>query len=341
MQTVGENGEDVKRLSNVASDLIDTALEVAIVPSFSRIGPAIRRRMYHWESPSVSALVGRTALVTGPTSGLGRETARQLARLGARVILAGRNAERLGGLRDELVLAAGEDRFPIVVVDMSSLEAVRAAVKAILATEPRLDILVDNAGAIYAERGESADRMERTLAVLVVGPFVLASGLLPLLRESADARVIAVTSGGMYTQAVHFDDLQWRVRPFSGPRAYAQAKRIQTALMREWSRRMDGSSISFNAMHPGWAATPGMAESLPGFYGLMGPLLRSVDEGADTIIWLVTSPAIKPPGGRLYLDRRPRPFDRLPQTRLSKAERAEIWATISALAGLTESATSP
>jgi NAD(P)-dependent dehydrogenase (short-subunit alcohol dehydrogenase family) len=314
--------------------MIDAAVELAVVPSFSRIGPAVRRRLYDWADPQPGALVGRTALVTGPTSGLGHAAAARLAGLGARVVLAGRSHQRLTDVRDDLVRETGEDRYPIVVVDMSSLESVQAAVGSIRDTEPRLDVLIDNAGAIFPDRGESVDGIERTLAVLVVGPFALTRGLLPLLRQSPDARAIAVTSGGMYTQPVDFDDLDWETRPFSGPRAYAQAKRIQVALMREWARRLAGSSISFNAMHPGWADTPGLAESLPGFHGLMGPLLRSVDEGVDTITWLATSPSVRPPGGRLYLDRRPRPFDRAPQTRLTAADRRELWAAIATLAGV-------
>ncbi len=327
-------------MSNVVGDLIDTLLEITVVPSFSRIGPLVRSRLYGWTQPMPGVLAGRTALVTGPTSGLGRATAQRLAELGARVILAGRNEARLAEVSAELVRATGANRYPVVVVDMASLGSVRAAVSTVLATESRLDLLIDNAGAIYAEREETVDGIERTLALLAVGPFLLTSGLLPLLRKSADARVISVTSGGMYTQRVHFDDLEWEARPFSGPRAYAQAKRIQSALMREWARRTAGSSISFNAMHPGWADTPGISAALPGFYGLMGPLLRSVNEGMDTITWLATSPTIRPPGGSLYLDRRPRPFDRLPATRLSAAARSELWATIRELAGL-ETGTEP
>ncbi|MEP7379628.1 MAG: SDR family NAD(P)-dependent oxidoreductase [Chloroflexota bacterium] len=314
--------------------MIDATLELAVVPSFSRIGPALRRRLYSWTEPSAGMLSGRTVLVTGPTSGLGRETATELAQLGARVVLAGRDQTRLSQVRDELAASTGEDRYPTVVVDMSSLSSVRRAVEQVLLTESRLDVLVDNAGAIYPDRGESVDGIERTLAVLVVGPFALTSGLLPLLSATPGARVISVTSGGMYTQPARLDDLEWRMRPFSGTRAYAQGKRIQVALMREWARRFAQSGIAFNAMHPGWADTPGLAESLPGFHHLMRPLLRSVEEGADTITWLATSPSVRPPGGRLYLDRRTRPFDRVPQTRLNAADRQELWDEISELAGL-------
>jgi hypothetical protein len=137
----------------------------------------------------------------------------------------------------------------------------------------------------------------------------------------------------MYAQRVHFDDLQWRSRAFNGTAAYAQAKRIQVALMREWARRAAGVGISFNAMHPGWADTPGLAESLPAFQRVMKPLLRTPEEGADTILWMATTDELRPPGGRLYLDRRPRLFDRIPQTRLDDDDRAELWETVSELTG--------
>jgi len=328
--------------------VVDAGLEISIVGSFTRIGPAVRRRLFGWSPAPAGALAGRTVLVTGPTSGLGRAATDELAGLGARVVLVGRSEERLARLRDELIRVHGEDRFPVVVADMGSLASVRAAVARVLATEPRLDVLVANAGAIYPERIEGPDGIEATLAVLVVGPFVLIAGLLPLLRRTPGARVIAVTSGGMYTQRLDLDDLQYRVGGFSGARAYARAKRAQVALVREWARRLAGSpvlarrvstpgppasGVSFVAMHPGWADTPGLAESLPGFHRLMRPLLRTAAEGADTIAWLATHPDPASTSGRLYLDRRPRPFDRAPATRLSAHDRRRLWDEVARLAG--------
>jgi len=313
--------------------LLDETLEVSVVGSFSRIGFVLRHRVFAWHPPADGALAGRTVLVTGPTSGLGRIATSELAALGARVILVGRSAERLAALRDMLVAAHGEDRFPIVVADMGSLESVRLAVARIVETEPRLDVLIDNAGALHGERTVGPDGIEATLAILVVGPFALTGGLLPLLRSTPGARVICVTSGGMYTQALHLDDLQWEREPFSGSRAYARAKRAQVALVREWSRRLAGTGVTVNAMHPGWADTPGLAESLPAFHRVMGPLLRTPAEGADTIVWLATDPAMAGRSGGLYLDRRPRPFDRLAGTRLSAADRRRLWDTVVRLSG--------
>jgi NAD(P)-dependent dehydrogenase (short-subunit alcohol dehydrogenase family) len=297
------------------------------------VGFVLRRLLFGWAPPADGALRGRTALVTGPTSGLGRAATDGLASMGARVILVGRSAERLTAVRDALVATHGEDRFPIVVADMGSLASVRAAADRIIETEPRLDVLVDNAGAIFPERSESPDGIEATLAVLVVGPFVLVSGLLPLLRRTPGARVVCVTSGGMYTQKLDLDDLQSTVVPFSGPRAYARAKRAQVALVREWARRLRGTGVTINAMHPGWADTPGLAETLPGFYRAMRPVLRSPAEGVDTIAWLAADPAGAATSGSLYLDRRPRPFDRVPGTRLSPGDRRRLWDMVVALSG--------
>jgi dehydrogenase/reductase SDR family protein 12 len=314
----------------IVADAIDAAIELAVVPSFSRVGPAVRRRLFRWEAPGEDALTGRTAVVTGPTSGIGRAAARGLAVAGARVVLVGRDSDRLEQVRSELISSTGADRYRAVVADMSSLASVREAADEIARSEARVDVLIDNAGAIYPNRETSADGIEKTLAILVCGPFALTAALLPRLRESR-GRVISVTSGGMYTQRVRFDDIQFNRRAYNGTLAYAQAKRIQVALVREWARRNPDAGVAFNAMHPGWADTPGLAESLPRFSRLMRPLLRSVDEGADTIVWLATTAEVTPPGGRLYLDRRVRPFDRIPQTRLTLAERIRLWDMISAL----------
>jgi NAD(P)-dependent dehydrogenase (short-subunit alcohol dehydrogenase family) len=321
---------------------IDGLLELTVVGSFSRIGPAVRRRVAGWTPPPGQALDGRTAVVTGPTSGLGRATAAALAELGARVILVGRDRAKLAAVRDELVARHGDDRFPIVVADLGSLADVHRAVEAIRTSEARLDVLVDNAGAIFPERSLGPDGIERTLALMVVAPFALTSGLLPLLERSA-GRVIAVTSGGQYTQPIDLADLELAGRPWSGPRAYARAKRAQVALVREWARRTAGRPVSFSAMHPGWADTPGLEASLPGFRRVMGPLLRTPAEGIDTIIWLAAHPgAAGPwPSGRLFLDRRPRPFDRAPQTRLSAADRARLWDRIVELADIPAPAPDP
>jgi dehydrogenase/reductase SDR family protein 12 len=312
--------------------LLDDALEISVVGSFSRPGYLARRRLWGWSDAAPGTLRGQTALVTGPTSGLGRAATDALASLGARVILVGRNKGRLGRVRDALVEQHGDDRFPIVIADMSSLRSVAAAIEQIREAESRLDILVDNAGAIHAARTETEDGLEATFATMVVGPFRLISGLMPMLEADGGGRVITVVSGGMYGQKLLPDDLQFQQGEYNGTLAYARAKRAATAVTREWARRHRGGRVRFNAMHPGWADTPGLAKSLPGFYEFMGPFLRTPEEGADTITWLAADRDAGRRGGQLFLDRRSRPFDRLPSTRLSAEQRGELWDAVAELA---------
>jgi dehydrogenase/reductase SDR family protein 12 len=318
---------------NTPQTLLDDLLELLVFPSFARTGYAIRRRLFDWEEPTAWSLAGRTVVITGPTSGLGREAAASLARMGARLVLAGRDGGRLERTRRELTAATGNDAITTIVADMSSLASVRAAADELLATESRIDVLIDNAGAMFAERSETAEGLERTFATMVLGPFVLLSRLAPRLAESPDGRVVAVTSGGMYTQALPLHDLLFERRAYDGPRAYARAKRAQVALMREWAGRMLRQGVLVTAMHPGWADTPGLAASLPGFRERLGSQLRTPAEGVDTLLWLAAAPRRGIAPGRLYLDRRVRPFDRLPSTRLSAANRRELWDRVVALTG--------
>jgi NAD(P)-dependent dehydrogenase (short-subunit alcohol dehydrogenase family) len=318
-------------------DLVDDALELLVLPSFSRIGYDLRRRMYDWEDVGRVSLRGRTALVTGPTSGLGRTTVSHLSAMGARVLLVGRDPDRLERTRLELEAWSGNHEVASYVADLGSLAAVRRAADEILDRESRLDILVDNAGTLVPDRRLSPDGFELSFATMVLGPFVLTSRLLPLLRAGAaadrPARIVAVTSGGMYAQRLHLDDLGFELDEYSGPLAYARAKRAQVALMREWARRLREEGIVANAMHPGWADTPGLAASLPEFREFLGPYARTAEEGVDTIVWLAASDEAARSTGRLFLDRRPRPFDRLPMTRVRASERRALWDRVVALTG--------
>jgi NAD(P)-dependent dehydrogenase (short-subunit alcohol dehydrogenase family) len=318
--------------------ILDDLLEITVVGSFSSIGPAVRRRLFRWQAPRPASLRDRTVLVTGPTSGLGRAAAATLAGLGARLILVGRSPERLTALREELIAANGEDRFPVVVADLSSLADVSAAVATILASESRLDVLLDNAGAIHRQRTETRDGIEATFATMVVAPFALVSGLLPLLRITPGSRVINVTSGGMYAQRLRLDDLEWKGEPWDGTKAYARAKRAGVSLIREWARRVPADDVRFVSMHPGWADTPGLRAALPGFARVMNPILRTASEAIDTAAWLATQPAEALASGRLYHDRRTRPFDRVPATRVRPTERRRLWDAVVGLAGISDPA---
>ncbi len=329
----GRGGEDGDVIDVRA--LLDDLAEILVVPSFTRTGYRLRSRLFDWEDPMSWSLAGRTVVLTGPTSGLGREAAGAFARMGARLVLVGRDQGRLDSTRDELVAETPLATVSTVVADMASLASVRVAAETILAAEPRIDVIVDNAGAMFATRDVTAEGFERTFATMVLGPYVLIARLLPRLLASPDGRIVAVTSGGQYTQALPIDDLDFERGVYDGPRAYARAKRAQVALIREWARRLHvgRARVVANAMHPGWADTPGLEASLPGFRDLMGGRLRTAAEGVDTALWLAAAPDARAWTGRLFLDRRPRPFDRVPMTRLSAADRRTLWDQVVAMTG--------
>jgi NAD(P)-dependent dehydrogenase (short-subunit alcohol dehydrogenase family) len=316
-----------------ARDLVDELAELLVVPSFTRTGYRLRRRLYGWPDVESYRMDGRTVVLTGPTSGLGREAAGSLARMGARLVLVARDPERLERTRDELLAGSPDAGIELFTADMASLASVRDAAAGILAVAPRIDVVIDNAGTMLPNREVTAEGFERTFATMVLGPFVLVSRLTPRLLGSPGPRLVAVTSGGMYTQSLPLDDLQYERGAYSGPRAYARAKRAQVALVREWARRFRDDGLAANAMHPGWADTPGLEASLPAFARLVGDRLRTPAEGADTMLWLAAAPEARAGSGRLFLDRRPRPFDRLPSTRLSATDRTELWDRVVALTG--------
>lgn len=307
------------------ADLADGAMEVLVVPSFTRIGYEVRRRLDDWAPLERFSMGGRVIAVTGPTSGIGEVTATIHARQGARVLLIARNADRAAATRARIAEATGNDDLAVFQADLSDMSAVRRVVREIRDAEPRLDVLTHNAGALLTEREASADGYEMTFATMVLGPFLLTEGLLPLLGSSEDGRIVTVTSGGMYAQRLHMDDLQMEDEPYRGTIAYARAKRAQVVLTRLWARQQQGTNVVAHAVHPGWADTPGIEASLPGFHRLIGPLLRSPRQGADTIVWLGSAPEVRRSSGELWLDRRPRPFDRLPGTRVSVEDAHRLW----------------
>lgn len=324
------------------SDLIDRAVDAAIVPSFTRLGPAMRRRLFDWTDLDAISMGGRTVLLTGPTSGLGRAAAMRLARMGARLLLLARDETKAARLRDELARETGNGDVTVHLVDLSDLDAVRRVADDLLQGAQRIDALIHNAGALHADRRESAQGHELSLATMVLGPFLLTARLLPLLTAGARdaaargpgrARVIWVASGGMYAQGLPIDDLQYRRGPYRGSVAYARAKRAQVVLAEEWARRLRGRGVVAHAMHPGWADTPGVEASLPRFRAVLGPLLRTADEGADTIVWLAAAEEPARSTGRFWLDRRPRPTDKVPWTRTTPDERRALWTACVDLTG--------
>ena len=300
----------------ILSRAVDAALEISVVGSFTRVGYGVRHRLGRWDATPMPVLDGRTVLVTGATSGIGLAAARRLARLGAAVRFLARSPERAEAARD-IIAAAGGPGADVAygLADMSDLDAVRDFAARFAADNPRLDVLVHNAGALSRDHRAAPDGTELTLASHLFGPFLLTGLLLPALRRGAPARVLTVSSGGMYTQRLDLAQLELRPDRYDGTVAYARAKRAQVALTGEWARRVPADTAVFHAMHPGWADTPGVVSGLPTFHRVMRPLLRTPDQGADTLVWLAA--AAEPGGstGGFWLDRRRRSENRLPWTR--------------------------
>jgi dehydrogenase/reductase SDR family member 12 len=310
--------------------LLDTILDRTVVGGYTRVGYGIRSRA--WHASDLQRLDGKVVVVSGATSGIGLAATEGFARLGASVRLLVRSEKRGAQARAALTERTQNSDVRISVCDLSSLESVRGCATR-LAAEERLDVLVNNAGVMTQQRALSADGIELTLATNVVGPFLLTNLLIPLLKESASARVINVSSGGMYTQRITVDDLQSEHGRFDGPKAYARTKRAQVIITEIWGQRLADTGVVVHSMHPGWVDTPGVRSSLPRFYNSTRPLLRTPAQGADTIVWLGAAAEPSRSSSRFWHDRRPRPTHLLPHTRETPQERDRLWAECERLSG--------
>jgi NAD(P)-dependent dehydrogenase (short-subunit alcohol dehydrogenase family) len=310
---------------------VDTAMDRTVAPGFTRIGLAVRRRLPGWPAdPAPDALAGRTAAVTGATSGLGMATAEGFARLGADVRLVVRDVEKGARVVAGLQAKVPGARLSVDRCDVSDLADVRRFAGEL--DLDRIDVLVHNAGAMPPERTESAQGHEMTMALHVLGPALMTDLLRPQLAGH-DARVLFVTSGGMYGQRLRADDPEYTQGEYSPTTAYARSKRAQVELLPDFAARWAGDGVGVHATHPGWADTPGVSDSLPTFHTLTGPLLRDAAGGADTTVWLAATRP-QPSSGQLWHDRRVRPTHLLRRTRTGAAERTEMWDWVRDQAGL-------
>ena len=285
---------------------IDTVLDRSIVLGYGRLGLKARRRLPGWPADP-PRMDGKVVLVTGAGSGLGQATCTGFARLGASVRTLGRDARRARAAADAVLASApGADVTP-VACDVSSLEALHGFADRFRAGESRLDALVNNAGVMPAERTRSADGHELMFATHVLAPFALIALLRPLLEAGGSARVVNVSSGGMYTQAIPAGDLESDGDGYNPKTFYARTKREQVAIGEMWAQRLAGTGVSVHGMHPGWADTEGVRQSMPAFRSLTRPILRTPAEGADTIVWLGAAPDEAVGAGGFWHDRRRRP----------------------------------
>jgi NAD(P)-dependent dehydrogenase (short-subunit alcohol dehydrogenase family) len=295
---------DLSALTRPVTDLLDGAMDRALVLGYTRIGSGLRRRWWPAD-PAPDALVGKRVLVTGATAGIGLGMVRAFAELGATVHVLGRNAAKVKRCVAEISAEFPDADVVGEVCDVSDLEAVNAWCADFAGRVPALDGLVHNAGLMPEERMLTREGHEVQLATHILGPQLMTERLLPLLAAARGASVVFVSSGGMYSTGLVIDDLE-SSRDYNGVRCYARTKRMQVVLADAWARRLAGSDIKVESMHPGWVDTPGVAEYLPRFRVVTRPLLREVADGADTAVWLVaTRPSSQP--GHFWHDRAQRP----------------------------------
>ncbi len=308
---------------------LSNALDAAVVPGFSKIGYAIRKRLGNWQPISSFDLRGKTVVITGPTSGLGEQVARQLALTGANLVLVARNEEKCARVINEIAPLCTGSKPVFVRAEMGDLESVRSACAAIQQQFTRIDVLIHNAGALLNTRQVSPQGIEQTIASHVVGPFLMTTLLLPLMNGG---RVVTVSSGGMYSSGLPVFDkgetLEMPAHKYGGSKQYAIAKRAQVTLTEMWATRV--LQTEFVSMHPGWADTPGVQESIPGFRRVTAPILRTASEGADTIAWLAAVSPLPGRNGTFWSDREIRPTHKTPQSKKLDTEvnRQSLWQQV-------------
>ena len=258
------------------------------------------------DGPLNAHLKGQVAVVTGATGGIGKEIARGLARMGAEVIIGARDPGRGDAARREIVANTGNDAVSVLQIDVASVESVRRFATALKARHPKLNILVNNAGAWFTDRKESAEGLEMTFATNVLGPYLLTHALVDVLRAGAPSRVVNVVSS--LSSGYDVSDLQYRARKWDGFKAYGQSKQALRILTGALARKLEGSGIAVNDAAPGFVNTD-FNRNAHGFMATMINLsarLMAVSpaKGADTPLWVASAPELGGVTGRYFEKRR-------------------------------------
>jgi NAD(P)-dependent dehydrogenase (short-subunit alcohol dehydrogenase family) len=276
---------------------------------------------------------GKTCVITGGTDGIGKQTGLELARLGARLVLVGRNAHKAERAAAELRDESGNPQVEVLLADLASQAEVRRLAEAIRERCPRLDVLVNNAGAYFAYRRLTADGIESTFAVNHLAYFQLTALLLPLLRASVPARIVNVASGAHTTGRLQWDDLGL-ARGYGAMRAYCNSKLANLLFTYELARRLEGSGVTANALHPGAVAT-GWGHSDRGLFSLAvhiaSPFLLTVEKGARTPIYLASSPEVEGVNGKYFYKCRP---VRSSRRSLDLADAKRLWDVSEEMLGM-------
>ncbi|GAQ89175.1 NAD(P)-binding Rossmann-fold superfamily protein [Klebsormidium nitens] len=249
-------------------------------------------------------LTGQYAIISGGSAGIGRALAEGLATRGASVCILCRSQAKGEAAVREIAASTGNQRLSCEACDVSSLAAVRAFAAAYVARGVPLHLLVHNAGVMLHERQVTPEGVEANFATNTLGPYALTELLLPLLVQSAPAKVVMVSTGGVLSEPLEVDDVEWaRSGRFNGTRQYARNKRQQLALVEHWMEVARTPGVAFLSMHPGWVDTATLRHAMPAFYTRFRSRLRTAEQGADTILWLACVAKAMLVSGEFYFDR--------------------------------------
>jgi retinol dehydrogenase 14 len=245
----------------------------------------------------------KVCLITGATSGIGKATAMELANMGASVVMVGRDRDRGEAALADIKEKSGNDSVELMLADLSSQQEIHRLADEFKEAYPRLDVLINNAGVIRSKRITTEDGMETTFAVNHLAYFLLTNLLLDVLKASAPSRIVNVASGEQRNGSIDFDDLQGE-KEYKGAKAYSQSKLATVLFTYELARRLEGTTVTANSLHPGVVGT-NLGSGVSGVFGVMvralTPLMKSPEKGAETSIYLASSPEVEGLSGRYFI----------------------------------------
>ena len=244
----------------------------------------------------------KICMVTGATSGMGLETARGLANMGATVVMVGRNRSKSEAAQKDIQASSGNQKVDLLVADLSSQADIRRLADEFKAKYDKLHVLVNNAGGVFSKRETTVDGLEMTFALDHLGYFLLTNLLIDTIKASTPARIVNISSGAEAAGKINFDDLQSEKR-YSSWAAYSQAKFANVLFTYDLARRLEGTGVTVNAVTPGPVAT-NFGQNNSGFFKLVGPLFSVIGlspaQGAQTAIWLASSAKVEGVTGRAF-----------------------------------------
>jgi len=280
-----------------------------------------------WQ-PISADITDKHIVITGPTSGLGLATAKELASMGAELTLVARDKSKVERIAQEISQQTGNQKLNIEVCDLSLMQDVSQLADRLLKKGQVIEVLINNAGALFNTREETSEGLEKSFALLLLGPYLLTEKLAQLLKQSDEPRVINVSSGGMYATRLSVSNLESTKGEYRGADAYARSKRGLVIIGEEWAKHWAEEGVTVHNMHPGWAQTPGVVSSLPSFEAKTRKVLRTPEQGADTIIWLASATEVSQTTGLFWLDREPHNTHLTNKTRETKEQRQALLGAL-------------